>query len=250
MSRVMKNSKGYSFVELIIVIAIIIVLSVMALVSMTIISSAKAKDAAINFGEEISTLKQRCMNMTPDRIDDSTGRPKGNYDKWALALYVTSEDKIAACLVKHVDSNTSSVALSGLKGRYVPVEYDADRGDVTGVTPDFTSTDFEDSDYNIVFSSRMDAYFDGTYNINNNANPWYTEIDVSSLPATLKNTDGRVRPSVQRDFGLDNNINPIYITFDKRGNCTSGVGNYYFYKKNGNYVARIEVQRNGSITIK
>lgn len=240
MSRVMKNSKGYSFVELIIVIAIIIVLSVMALVSMRIISSAKAKDAAITVGEEISILKQRSMNMTPDDIDTS-GKPEGNYDKWALALYVTSDDKIAACLVKHVDPNTTDTTLSSMKGMYVPVEYDGSS---------FTSTDFEDSENNIVFSKRIDAYFDGQYKYNKGSSAWYVQVNTSSLPAALKHDGNKARPGVQRPYGANNILNPIYITFDKRGNCTSGIGNYYFYKRDGNHVARIEVQGNGSITIK
>lgn len=228
MSRVMKNSKGYSFVELIIVIAIIIVLSVMALVSMTIISSAKAKDAAIKVGEEISVLKQRCMNMTPDDIDTS-GKPKGNYDKFAIAIYLTSDDKIASCLVKHVDPNTTDTSLAGVKGMYVPIEYDGSS---------FTSTDFIDSDNNITFSSRIDVKFTGSYQINKVSG--YQDSSCTEY-----------RPGIQRDYFTSSGIGyPVYVTFDKRGNCTSGVGNYYFYKKNGNHVARIEVQGNGSITIK
>ena len=231
MSRVMKNSKGYSFVELIIVIAIIVVLSVMALVSMTIISSAKAKDAAITVGEEISILKQRSMNMTPDDIDTSTGKPLGNYDKYAIALYLTSDDKIACCLVKHVDPNTSASSLSGVKGMYVPVEYDGSS---------FTSTDFGDSENNITFSKRIDVEFTGKFKVN------------TTTGYSPDNNCNEYRPDIQRDYftGLGGVNYPIYITFDKRGNCTSGYGNYYFYKRNGNHVARIEVLKNGSITIK
>lgn len=230
MSRVMKNSKGYSFVELIIVIAIVIVLSVMALVSMRIISAAKAKDAAITVGEEISILKQRCMNMTPDDINTSTGKPEGNYDKYAIAIYRTSDDKIASCLVKHVDPSTTDSSLASVKGMYVPIEFDGSS---------FTSTDFGDSDNNITFSSRIDVKFTGDYKCNT----------ASGYSANITCTE--YRPDIQRGYYTGNsNDNPVYITFDKRGNCTSGIGNVYFYKKNGNHVARIEILRNGSITIK
>ena len=41
-----KSNKGYSLVELIIVIAIIVVLSAMSLVSITLINTARCKDAS------------------------------------------------------------------------------------------------------------------------------------------------------------------------------------------------------------
>lgn len=85
------SNKGYSFVETVIVIAIIIVLSAMALATVTIINSARTKDAAVSFGEEISTLKLKCMNMTP-----SSG-----YDTYAISLYKDSDGKFNCCLVEY-----------------------------------------------------------------------------------------------------------------------------------------------------
>ena len=92
----MKNSqhrtnKGYSFVETVIVIAIIIVLSAMAVATVSIINKARTKDAAVSFGEEISTLKLKCMNMTP-----SSG-----YDTYAISLYKDSDGKYNCCLVEY-----------------------------------------------------------------------------------------------------------------------------------------------------
>ena len=98
----MKNSqyrtnKGYSFVETVIVIAIIIVLSAMAVATVSIINKARTKDAAVSFGEVISTLKLKCMNMTP-----SSG-----YDTYAISLYKDSDGKYNCCLVEY--NKTTSV---------------------------------------------------------------------------------------------------------------------------------------------
>lgn len=206
MIRSIRNHKGYSFVEMIIVIAIIIVLSAMALVSLTIINSARAKDAAINTGEEINTLKQKCMNMTPDDLD-ADGKPVGNYDGWALAMYRTSDDKVAICLTKHVSASAPDTNLASVLNTYVPVEYNATSTYGTVNTDD----DLENSENNIVFSKRVDV------------------LDPSGNSITTT---------------------PIYISFGKRGNCISGSGEYHFHKANGNQVARVKVNDDGSVLIK
>lgn len=206
MIRSIKNNKGYSLVETLIVIAIIVILAAMALVSITIINSARAKDAAINTGEEINTLKQKCMNMTPDDLD-SNGKPVGNYDGWALAMYRTSEDKVAICLTKHVSATAPDTNLSTVLDTYVPVEYNATATYGTVNTDD----NLENSENNIVFSNRVDV------------------IDPS---------------------GSSVSTTPIYISFGKRGNCISGSGEYHFHKANGNQVARVRINDDGSILIK
>lgn len=61
-----KNNSGYSLIELVIVIAIIAVLAAMALVSVTIIHSARAKDAALKLDSEVSELITKNKNMSPD----------------------------------------------------------------------------------------------------------------------------------------------------------------------------------------
>ena len=86
-----KTNKGYSFVEAVIVIGIIIILGAMAIATVSIIHKARTKDAAVSFGEEISTLKLKCMNMTP-----SSG-----YDTYALSLYKDSAGKYNCCLVEY-----------------------------------------------------------------------------------------------------------------------------------------------------
>lgn len=207
MKKYLNNSKGYSLVEMIIVLAVIVVLSAMALVSIRILNSAKAKDAAITLGEEINLLKQKCMNMSPDDMD-SNNKPVGKYDSWALAIYLTSDDNIATCLVKHEKATNLY--------EYV-------------------------TDEDIVFSKRVDVRFKGKNVVNNNSVDSFTTINYSN----------EKRPGEKTNYYVDDTVNyPIYISFDKRGKCISGAGDFYFYKKNSNQVARVQVKDNGSIVIK
>ncbi len=57
------KNKGYSFVEMVIVIAIIGIVSVMAIASISMIHSAKCKDAAVVFDSEISELFAKAKSM-------------------------------------------------------------------------------------------------------------------------------------------------------------------------------------------
>ena len=93
-----RNDKGYSLVELIIVIAIIVALAASALLSVTMIHSARAKDSAVKLGSEVNSLKTRCMNMTPD---------DPMYDYYALAVY-TEDNKAHIQLVMHRKSAPGS----------------------------------------------------------------------------------------------------------------------------------------------
>ena len=78
MERKMKklNNKGYSLVEMIIVIAIVAVLTGAAMVTLSVMHSAKAKEAAITFESELSELVSDSKNKVCDPngdgvIDDS-----------------------------------------------------------------------------------------------------------------------------------------------------------------------------------
>ena len=59
----MKKNEGYTLIEMIIVISIIVVLSAMAYVSLSILSSARARDKAIEFDTDIATLQTKARNM-------------------------------------------------------------------------------------------------------------------------------------------------------------------------------------------
>lgn len=68
MDGIKSKNKGYSFVEMVIVIAIIGIVSVMAVASISMIHSAKCKDAAVVFDSEMSELfaKAKSMNTKAD----------------------------------------------------------------------------------------------------------------------------------------------------------------------------------------
>ena len=66
-----RSNKGYTLVELIIVIAIILIVSAMALVTVTMIQSAKAKDAAIRVDSEIAEIIASSRGMAYDKDDPS-----------------------------------------------------------------------------------------------------------------------------------------------------------------------------------
>ena len=62
-----KRDKGYTLIEMIIVIAIIAVVAGMALISVTLIHSARAKEAATTVDSQVATLITQSKNMQSDR---------------------------------------------------------------------------------------------------------------------------------------------------------------------------------------
>ena len=186
-----KDNSGYSLVELLIVMAIIAVLAAAAMVSYTMIHSAKAKDAAIKLNSEVNELKTRCMNMKPS--DDK-------YTRYALSLYSASDGTEHICLVQY--NKTTNV-------------YDY----------------IAEEDINL--SSSVKAEFTGKCRSYNLSNLW-SKTDYI--------------PGGKDEVSEDKT--PVYICFDKRGNCYSGYGEYNFKKKNGNIVAHVNIGMNGSISVR
>lgn len=92
MRRIMKDNKGYSLVEMIIVIAIIAVLSGAAMVTISLINSAKAKEAAVSIESEIAALVARSKSQIP-KFDDGSGvvEPQNDY-YFAIAIYQNADD--------------------------------------------------------------------------------------------------------------------------------------------------------------
>ena len=56
--RFMKENKGYSLIELIIVLAIIVVMTGVSMVTITIIHNARAREASTKFENALSELQQ------------------------------------------------------------------------------------------------------------------------------------------------------------------------------------------------
>ena len=196
----LKNDKGYSLVELIIVIAIIVALAASALLSITMIHSARAKDGAVKLGSEINALKTRCMNMTPDNTA---------YDYYALAVYNDSNGVSHIQLVMHKKTAPGA----GFAFQFDPVP---------GEDP-------------INLSSVVKTTFAGKI-IRNNA--------TSSTPELLTS---EYNPGPLNGSGA---TTPVIVAFDKKGYCYSGSGEFYFSKKNGSRVARVEIRPNGSINVR
>lgn len=63
MKKKIDNNSGYTLVELIIVLAIIVILTTAAFVTMSIMHTAKVKDAATTFDAEITDLIARTRNQ-------------------------------------------------------------------------------------------------------------------------------------------------------------------------------------------
>ena len=194
MRKVLKTTnKGYSLVEMVIVVTIILILGAMSLVSLTLINSARAKQASVTFESEVEALKTKCMNMKP---------AGDNYDYYGISVYMDAKGVYNLCLVKHNKTNN--------KYEYI-------------------------DDENQKLSSRVEVEFTGSArNISNSA---ATPFTLNKHKNTTKNS-------------TDVSDTPIIISFDKRGNCFSGYGNYYFLKRNGSYMARVEIKQNGSIDIR
>lgn len=80
--RFMKDNKGYSLVEMIIVLAIVLILTGAAMATITIMHSAKAKEAAITLDSELSSIQQ----YSKGRMCVVGGTQQPDY-KYALVVY-------------------------------------------------------------------------------------------------------------------------------------------------------------------
>lgn len=82
-----RNDRGYSLVEMIIVIAIVAVVAGMALISITLIHSARAKEAAVTVDTEVATLITKSKNMQVEL--SGTGI---NKSEWQYAARIYADD--------------------------------------------------------------------------------------------------------------------------------------------------------------
>lgn len=92
--RFIEDNKGYSLVEMIIVIAIIVILSAAAYATLTVMHSAKAKEAATTFESEISELITKSkgqMCVVKDEDGDGKDELKPDY-RYCINVY-TNGDK-------------------------------------------------------------------------------------------------------------------------------------------------------------
>ena len=86
-SRHLLNNKGYSLVEMIIVIAIIAVMTGVATVTVTLINSARAKEAAVTFTSELSDVSSKAKNQMVVMEDASGNKVKYPSYSYCLKIY-------------------------------------------------------------------------------------------------------------------------------------------------------------------
>lgn len=189
MRKNLSKDRGYTLVEMIIVLAIIALLAVMSIVSVTIIHSARAKEACVRVGSEITSVKSKNRTMSPN---------DGTHDGYALAIYQDSNGIFNCCVALHKPSGG----------------YDLD------------------TENNVQLTSSVEIKFTGSL----------VKDDGSTITVT-DHVPGHIGATDDADL-------PVYVVFDKRGNCYSGAGDLRFYKRNSNQVARINVTSNGSIDVR
>ena len=144
--RFMKKNEGYSLIEMIIVIAIIAVMMAAALVTITIMHSAKAKEAASTFENALADLQVNAKGKMCVVSDVE----KADY-RYAIAIYKdggkyyvkkgyykgSGSDMNSASSYEFVDSENVGGGKGECFSAYVTVKYVDDAGterDITGLT--------------------------------------------------------------------------------------------------------------------
>lgn len=165
MKKTIMKNQGFSLVEMIIVLAIVAVMSTMALISINVIHSAKAKDAASVFDSEVATLKTKAKGMGVDAnnngvLDDSEKellyciKIYKSGDEYYLCTGYTSAPSVYA-------SFTSTSTSNGGKGRnlsnYVRIRYTGKLADGTSVS-DYDPANGTQAIY-IVFNKRGECIY-------------------------------------------------------------------------------------------
>ncbi len=181
------NDKGYTLVELIITIAIIVVLTGAAMVTIFMMHSAKAREASVTFTSELSetATKSRSQMIVMENPDTGEMENKPTY-KHCLMIY------------KHDNGNYYIK-----KGYYNPDGATADEKYI------FDGVDERNGGKGISISSRI------------------------TIKYTAPGTDAI-------------EVEKCYIVYDRNGKCIEGSGRYGFYKRNGNLVADVNLNKNGS----
>ena len=201
-----RNDQGYTLVELIVVIAIIAVVAGMSLISITLIHSAKAKDAATTVDSQVATLITKSKNMSSDR------------DGWQYAARIYADEK-GAYYFQY--------------GYYDPKNH----------VYDFKDTDPEGEGKGTALSSYVVIKFTGsTENVHFDNDTMKGTVDTV-LAAGLSVTDHEIKDLCTYTSHPGGGL---FIRFAKDGICENGYGDIRFYKRNGNIVAHEYIRANGS----
>ncbi|MBR0146331.1 MAG: prepilin-type N-terminal cleavage/methylation domain-containing protein [Eubacterium sp.] len=204
------KDQGYTLVEMIVVIAIIAVVAGLSLISVTLIHSAKAKNASTTVDSEIATLITRSKNMQSDRAG------------WQYAARIYVDD---------------GGVYYYQKGYYDPVtkSYDFENTDTEGEGKGTSLSSY------VVVKYTSDHYYFVSYDsaskkwVEDPVGEGYTGTSIDNLE--LKNLNSN---------GATGNGGGLFIRFAKDGTCEAGTGDIRFYKRNGNIVAHEYIRANGS----
>jgi len=124
MGKTLKNNKAYSFVEMLVVIGILLVVSGMSLLSFTIIKSARGQDAAMVFDSTISELITRSKNMNAAKEKNMkwvTGDQSYDFETigYTLKIYWDDEDEVYALQFGDYYADDKSEGMSSTGGKLV-----------------------------------------------------------------------------------------------------------------------------------
>ena len=204
------KDQGYTLVEMIVVIAIIAVVAGMSLISVTLIHSAKAKNASTTVDSEIATLITRSRNMQSDRAG------------WQYAARIYADDKGAYFFQK---------------GYYNPEsqEYDFENTDSEGEGKGTALSSY------VVVKFTTEHYYFVSYD---SGSKRWKEDPVPENYAGTSLEDQELK-SLNTN-GTSGSGGGLFIRFAKDGTCEAGTGDIRFYKRNGNIVAHEYIRANGS----
>lgn len=195
------DNKGYSLVEMIITIAIIAIMTGISFVTVTMINSAKAKDASVTFESELSDM----ITKTKNQVCIVNGKSKPSFST-CMMIYKADDDRY---YVK--------------RGYYNPAGSGLSEADASAVN----------MDAQYIFINEENVNDGKGKGLSSRVRITYRDNTVSgSTDQTIEYTD-------KAD-------DKQYIVYDRNGKCIEGYGVYKFYKKNGNVIADVTIQKNGS----
>ncbi|MBQ8924462.1 MAG: prepilin-type N-terminal cleavage/methylation domain-containing protein [Lachnospiraceae bacterium] len=142
------NDYGYSLVEMIIVIAIIVIMTGASFITLSVMHSAKAKEAASSFETELAMVISNSKNKSIDYSMDGVVQDSEKNYLMGLRVYLASDNKIylQRCVISNgniYDSDENSAFIKSInvgKGKgtclsaYVDVIYTDNDGNETKIT--------------------------------------------------------------------------------------------------------------------
>ena len=238
-----KHNKGYSLVEMIIVIAILLVVSAMGMITFNMVKNARVRDAAARFDSLISETIQKSKNMIEQPYTyklASAGSQStswfNNYNYYSTGYYIE--------FYYNYDEECWYSNFGGLY--YIHDESNAtkkqnnDNGLRIVFLGPLKKSEWKElsSECKIVFTPEQGSlqYFDG---------------DKSAFKRDY--SDKQVFNTFDADKivqSVDTTSSTFAIYFNKRGECVHGAGTYSFQKADGTELAKVIIRQNGSHVVK